>query len=113
MVSRTRNVPRRTAHRARHDAANFLAPRAGFPDRVTAELPAHISPTIFSFPVAITSLVIITTSTNSTSDTYTISAIISTSTAGITYMTKNCELSAPLFCDSNQCPPGGPDCKQH
>ena len=42
----------------------------------------------FSFLVAITSLAIITASTNSTSNTINISAIISTRTAGITYMIK-------------------------
>ena len=43
---------------------------------------------LFSFLVAIMTLAIITASTNSTSTTNTISAIISTSTAGITYMIK-------------------------
>ena len=48
---------------------------------------------LFSFLVAIMTLAIITASTNSTSTTNTISAIISTSTAGITY-----RMNYPLPC---------------
>ena len=63
---------------------------------------------LFSFLVAIMTLAIITASTNSTSTTNTISAIISTSTAGITYRTKNANSPLPCFATGISARQAGP-----
>ena len=63
----------------------------------------------FPFIVAITSLVIITASTSSISNTNTISAIISTSTAGITYrILKNANYALPCFATGISARQAGP-----